>query len=105
MGYEVVLLRRAQSDFDSILNWLSTNSPAALERWFDSYENVLERLEREPLSFGYAPENEILAASVRHALFRSGRGFVYRLLFVIVDNQVRVLHIRGPGQDFVRAEG
>jgi plasmid stabilization system protein ParE len=105
MGYEVVLLRRAQTDFDAILNWLSINSPAALERWFDSYEKILERLEREPLSFGYAPENEILASSVRHALFRSGRNSVYRLLFLIADNQVRVLRIRGPGQDFVHVEG
>jgi plasmid stabilization system protein ParE len=101
MSFEVVLLSRAQKDFDTILNWLSAHSPTTLIRWCDSFERILDRLEREPLSFGFAPENEVLAASVRQAIFRTGKGFVYRLLFVVVGKEVRVLHIRGPGQDYV----
>jgi plasmid stabilization system protein ParE len=101
MAFEVVLLRQAQADFDNILAWFTEKAPNSLHKWFDSYERILNRLEHDPLAFTLAPEDEVLKSSIRQALFWTGGGYVYRLLFVIADNEVRVLHIRGPGQDFV----
>lgn len=77
MSFEVVLLSRAQRDFDTIINWLSANSPAALNRWFDSYEKILDRLEREPLSFGFAP-------GMKFYFLRFGRQFseLAKVLFI-----------------------
>jgi plasmid stabilization system protein ParE len=104
MAFEVVLQRQAQADFDNILAWLAEKFPNALPKWLDSYERVLSRLEQDPSAFTFAPEDEVLKSSIRQALFWTGGGYVYRLLFVIADYEVRVLHIRGPGQDYVRIE-
>jgi plasmid stabilization system protein ParE len=104
MSFEVRLLARAEHNFDTLINWIAANSPSSLSKWFDTYEDILKRLEREPLSFGFAPENDVIGNSVRQAIFRTGKGFVYRLLFVVIGNQVRILHIRGLGQDYVKDE-
>ena len=37
-------------------------------------------------------------------MFRTHRGRIYRLLFVIRDNQVYLAGVRGPGQDVVSLE-
>jgi hypothetical protein len=102
MAFEVVLLRQAQTDFDSILAWFAEKAPNSLPKWLDSYERILSRLEHDPSAFAFSPEDDVLKSSIRQALFWTGGGHVYRLLFVIAGDEVRVLHIRGPGQDYVK---
>jgi plasmid stabilization system protein ParE len=104
MAFEVVLLHQAQADFDSILAWFAEKAPNSLHKWLDSYERILSRLEHDPSAFTLAPEDEVLKSSIRQSLFWTGGGHVYRLLFVIAGDKVRVLHIRGPGQDYVKVD-
>ena len=53
-----------------------------------------ETLTRFPLSQPIAPENEDVSGEIRHMIF--GR---YRILFEIIGNTVRVLHVRGAFVD------
>jgi hypothetical protein len=36
---------------------------------------------------------------VRHILFGTRKGRTYRGLFTVVGAEIRLLHVRGPGQD------
>lgn len=102
MSYEVVLLQNAQQEFNETIDWIATYSQAGVQSWMSAFEKVLLRLENDPFSFGLAIENASVEYEVRQATFRTVRGKYYRLLFTIVGNQVRVLHLRSPGQDAPR---
>lgn len=38
---------------------------------------------------------------IRQLLFKTSQGLTYRALFVIRDDQVLLIHLRGPGQDIM----
>ena len=66
---------------------------------------------REKLSSGFLDldhpvwiEDEHFDIDVRQALFKTRRGRIYRMLFTIVGNEVRILRVRGPGQAPVVAD-
>lgn len=101
MNYEVVLLSTAQREFHEIVDWLVQRSNTGATNWLKAYEGLVARLEHEPTSFGLAPENEMFPYTIQQALFRTQAGRMYRVLFTVVGKQVRVLHLRGPGQDAV----
>jgi hypothetical protein len=48
-----------------------------------------------------APENDHVDFEVREILFKTRRGLIYRTLFTIHENSAFLLHVRGPGQDFL----
>ena len=102
MSYEVILLRSAQKEFNTIVDWLAARSQSGTLSWLTAYEHVIERLEREPDGFGLAPENEFVSYTIQQSLFQTRYGRTYRVLFTLVGQQVRVLHLRGPGQDAVQ---
>jgi len=51
-----------------------------------------------------AVESDYVDFEVREVLFKTRRGLVYRALYTIRGDEVFVLHVRGPGQDFLSAE-
>jgi hypothetical protein len=57
-------------------------------------------LRHDPL----AVESEHVDAEIREVLFKTRRGLVYRLLFTIRQSHVFVLHVRGPGQDWIGSD-
>ena len=65
-------------------------------------EAALAWLEDHAASCPLAPENEWFDEEIHERLFKTKRGSPYRLLFVVARTQVRILHVRGPGQDLVR---
>lgn len=103
MAFRVQVLRRADRDVDRILWWLSEKqkSPSGATTWFRAYQTALQRLAETADSQSLAPESEYAAHEVRHVLFKTRRGRVYRILFTIVGDEARVLHVRGPGQNLV----
>ncbi|MBI2825538.1 MAG: hypothetical protein HYX69_12715 [Planctomycetia bacterium] len=60
-------------------------------------------LATNPFLHGVAPESNALGCEVRQRFFKTRRGRVYRILYVVVVDEVRVLRIRGPGQAPVSA--
>ncbi len=58
----------------------------------------------EPERYGLAPEASMLTEAVRQRFFKTKAGRSYRILFLIVDVEVRVLRVRGPGQELMQLE-
>ena len=104
MSFVVRILRRASSDVDRIFRWLEVRSPGGAARWYAAMLSALASLETEPLRHGIAPESKALRREIRHRFFKTPHGRVYRVLFVIVDDEVRVLRVRGPGQPPLKHE-
>ena len=100
MKFRVRTLSRAQRDVDSIVRWLSEaqQSPEGASAWSLAYERALDRLERSPRGCGPAPENAFVDIEVRQCLFSTRRGRTYRAVFTIMEDEIRILRVRGPGQ-------
>ena len=59
----------------------------------------MQRVVEHPRRFPLAPENSLATlGEVRQFLFKTRRGRTYRAVYVIMDDEVRILRVRGPGQ-------
>lgn len=98
MTFRVRLLRRGQSDADDIYLWLRKRSPAGAVAWYAALLARLDELAVNAAACSLAPEAERLGVELRQTFFKTRRGRKYRLVFVLVETEVRVLRVRGPGQ-------
>ena len=104
MNFHVKTLRKAESDIRKITNWIAERSPQGAEAWLSAYDSVRTRLANDPESCSAAEENEHFEIHVQQALFKTHGGRTYRALFTIMNGEVRILRIRGPGQATVQPE-
>lgn len=98
MSYRVILEPRAHRQFRELARWLSDRSPSGADRWLDAFDNAVDQLERNADGCALAPENSLVKREIRQTLFKTPGGRMYRMVFTIVESEVRVLAIRGPGQ-------
>jgi plasmid stabilization system protein ParE len=99
MSYRVTILRRARQDFHAIEAWLANRSRQGAASWVKRFDEALASLEENPLLQPVAPESEAFPEEIRHIMFRTRRGRTYRALFLVEGEEVRILRIRGAGQD------
>lgn len=106
MNFRIKVLRPADRDVDEIVMWLCRKRAGmpVVARWVQAYEAALDRLKAFADQQPFAPEDELVDFDVRQVHFKTRRGRSYRILFTIVADEVRVMRVRGPGQDFVPAE-
>lgn len=104
MKFNVKALRKAEADVRSIAKYLYDRSPQGAAAWLNAYREARARLASDANRCSQAEENDHFDFDVRQALFKTTRGRVYRMLFTIIGNEVRILRVRGPGQAPVSAE-
>jgi plasmid stabilization system protein ParE len=92
------LVERAQTDVDEIFNWLATRTLKGAIAWYLAFLESIEKIAEAPESFSEAPEARRLHHALRQALFKTRRGRVYRIVFEVLDAEIIVLRVRGPGQ-------
>ena len=98
MTFLIRVLGRAQADVDNIYLWLCQRSPMGAIAWYAVLLEKLAELGDNASSCSIAPESARIGVELRQAFFKTRRGRTYRLLFVIVGAEARVLRVRGPGQ-------
>ena len=101
MSYTIVVLPQAEEDADRIYRWIAERSLAGAGRWYEQFLAVLHRLASDAQSCPLAPEDEHVIPEIRQILFKTKKGLRYRVLFSIAATTVRVLHVRGPGQELL----
>jgi plasmid stabilization system protein ParE len=99
MKYKVIILPRAEFDFQMCYDFIKKRSKAGADSWANAFHRALKRLHEQPEASGVAPESEGHDEDIRQLLFKTRQGLTYRALFVIRGNQVLIIHVRGPGQD------
>lgn len=98
MTFRVVITARAKSDLRQYHRRAAQHAPQAAAAWLRRFEAGLKSLSKQPHRCQIAIESERVQQEVREYLF-GRRVNVYRALFVIVSDEVRVLHIRWAGRD------
>jgi plasmid stabilization system protein ParE len=98
MKFEVVSLRRADADVRHISRWIAQRSVQGAFSWLDAYEHMLQRLVEGADSCPVALEAAECNLPLKQVLFATRHGHMYRAVFTIAGNQVRILRVRGPGQ-------
>jgi plasmid stabilization system protein ParE len=98
MTYRVTILARARQDVREIFDWIAARSPDGAERWLDCFDEATEILRTRPFLAPLAPESESLKIEIRHVLFRTRRGRTCRVIFIMADDQVRILRVRRAAQ-------
>ena len=103
MNFPVRVLRRADREVEATLHFIAEEqeAPEGAQKWYRAYEAALERLAKAAKTLPLAPEDEFVDYEVRQILFRTKTGRTYRGLFTVVGDEVRLLHVRGPGQDLM----
>ncbi len=98
--FHVRLDEEATRNVDSIYRWIAERSADGATRWYRSLLRVLDRLGEHADRFPEAPEGHRFDERVRCVMFRMRSGRTYRVLFTIAGEEVHVLFVRAPGQDW-----
>lgn len=99
MPRTVEITSRAQRDISREVGWFVRHrSSEYADRWQTGLETRLNRLADDADTHPDAEEAAELGFALREAIFRRGKTH-FRILFVIVDQTVRVLRIRNAAQD------
>ena len=93
MLYRVIVQRLARADLKEAYDWAAKRAPQTAARWLDRFEQALQTLEKQPHSRPLARESKGAGVEVREFLFGK-RPYVFRSLFTIDGDSVRILRIR-----------
>lgn len=98
MKRRIVFTAEAQCNADKIYDWLAERSPQGAVTWFAAFLAAVDSLAVDAERLPTAPESNKFSHPVRQLLFKTQHGRCYRILFVLDDLTVTILHVRGPGQ-------
>lgn len=104
MNFRVELTTPAEADVRGTVDYLRERTEPGTQAWRRAFGEMLRRLKVRPTSCGIAPENDLFEETIRQALFRTKSGRTHRAVFLVRDDVVHVLRVRGPGQDLLRGD-
>lgn len=103
-GFKLLVLPRAETDIDSIFNWLSGRSLLGAKNWVLALKLAFDRISKDADSLALAPESRLVNEQIRQCLFKTPKGRTYRILCLVEREGVIVLRVRGPGQPSLSAD-
>lgn len=86
--YEVRITPTAESDTETIWDFIAEDSPENAARFVSQLEEQIDTLERFPERCPLIPENEVLSSDYRHLVLGN-----YRIIFRITGTTVFILRI------------
>ncbi len=104
MKYLVKTSKQAKAEFSYLLEFIVARSPRGANAWASAFNKAILALEEFPFRCPIAPENEESEIEIRHLLFKTQGGEIYRALFTVEESVVVILHIRGGKQQNLSAE-
>jgi plasmid stabilization system protein ParE len=94
MIYRVVITPEAETDLRSAYRYIRSYAPQAARDWIRRARQSTRSLARRPERCSLAPESASFDQPIRELLFGTGNRGTYRILFVVLDRSVYVLHVR-----------
>jgi plasmid stabilization system protein ParE len=104
MRFQVTLTANAEAEFRAQYAWIAERSESGAQAWAWAFHAALDQLKRVANSCPKAPETRHRDEVIHQMTFKTRRGRPYRMLFLIRDDLVCVLHVRGPRQNLMRAD-
>ena len=99
--FHVEMSGEARANVTAIYDWIAASSPSGASRWLVAFEQAISRLERLPHSYGLAPESKYAPYELRQIMFKTRRGHVYRAVYFVEEDVVKITHVRGPRQRLI----
>jgi hypothetical protein len=103
LKYQVIVMPSAEVEVEAAYQWLSERAPEAAIQWHQGMVYALHSLETFPFRCPIAPESKIFNREIRRLLYGK-RQYAYRILFEVVCDTVRVIHIRPGARDYLTPE-
>ncbi len=98
MNFKLRILPRAERDVQQIFNDISERSSTGAQRWWTAFHEAARCVASSPHAYPVAAEQLISSFELRQFLFKTRRGRTYRGVFAVVNHEVRIVRVRGPGQ-------
>ncbi|ACC79699.1 type II toxin-antitoxin system RelE/ParE family toxin [Nostoc punctiforme] len=97
MTYQVLLQPTAFQDIENIYRWTYDNLDAeTANQWYYDLQDEIASLQLFPKRCPIAPEAQAIGREIRQLLV--GKRRQYRVLFVVEENVVAIIHIRHSRQ-------
>ena len=96
--YRVVISATAKQNMRDGYQWAARHAPDTAARWLNRFHAALQTLSSNPERCSIAPENDLVDQEIRQFLFGKYPN-VWRALFTVQRDEVRVLHIRRAAMD------
>ncbi len=95
MRYRVTITPGAEQDLRTAYRYIrQQGAPKAAISWLAGARKKINTLAEHPERAHFAPESTSFHEPIRELLYGRGNRGSYRILFVILDDAVFVLHIR-----------
>lgn len=99
MHYRVEFTFQAEVEADSAYEWIVKESPTNAQSWFEGLLESIESLSSLPERCPIALESEDVGQEIRNLLYGK-----FRILFLIEDQTVFILHVRHGAQQHLTKE-
>ena len=103
MKYRVLLQPPAERDLEDTYLWAAKHAPETAARWFLRFREALEALSCNPERCGLAPEHRRVNRQLRQLLY-GRKPNVFRAIFLVDGEIVRILRIRHASRRFLKRE-
>ena len=103
MNYRVVIQPPALENIEYAYLRAARHAPDTALRWMEGFHKALQTLSENPLRCSVAPESDAVELEIRQLFYRTKSRRSYRALFTIQGDEVRILHVRSPGQRLMRS--
>jgi len=103
MKYRVEITSEAESEIKEAYLWIHADSPANAARWRRGLLEAARSLSQQPTRCPLAPESAWFKQEIRQLLYGK-RGGVYRVLFLIGEKTVSILHVRHAAREFLQPD-
>jgi plasmid stabilization system protein ParE len=103
MKYRIEIAQEAEKEIGDAYLWIRSDSPANAVRWRQGLLEALKSLSQQPTRCPLAPESAAFRQEIRQLIYGK-RGGVYRVLFVIGERTVSILHVRHAAREFLQPD-
>jgi toxin ParE1/3/4 len=87
--YRILIQPPAFDDLELARRWIARHSAERADLWLQGIFEAIQTLTSFPRRCPLAPESDLFADQIRQLLHGD-----YRVLFMVEDHQVRILHVR-----------
>jgi plasmid stabilization system protein ParE len=92
--HRVIITPDAESDLRKAASYIRRDNPSAARAWLKEARQRIKTLALYPERCHLAPESTSFSEPIRVLLYGHRNRGTYRILFVVLDTSVFVLHIR-----------
>jgi len=93
-NYRVIVTPEAENDLRTAYRYIRRHAPQAAREWIRRARQSIRTLRNYSERCSLAPESDSFDQTIRQLLFGKGNRGTYRILFVIIDRTVFILHVR-----------